>query len=143
MHCGRKNKEYEYSLDGKALSKVAVEKDLGILISKDLKVSHQCLSAYNEANKVLGIINRTIAYKDKDVMRRLYKSIVRPHVEYCTAAWSLHYKKDKELIERIQHKFTKMIIDLNHLTIPYLNHTSNDYTNSIYGHLKIGESVPT
>ena len=61
MHFGRKNKEYEYSLDGKALSKVAVEKDLGILIFKDLKVSHQCLSAYNKANKMLGITNRTIA----------------------------------------------------------------------------------
>jgi len=37
---------------------------------------------------------------------------VRPHVEYCTVAWSPHYIKDKELIEKIQHRFTKMIPDL-------------------------------
>jgi len=32
--------------------------------------------------------------------------VVRPHVEYCISA---HYKKDKELIEKVQRRFTKMI----------------------------------
>ena len=50
-------------------------------------------------------------------MLRLYKSLVRPHLEYCTAAWSPHYCKDKELIERVQRKFTRMIPDLKDL--PY------------------------
>jgi len=35
--------------------------------------------------------------------------MVRPHVEYCTAAWSPHYIKDKQLIEKIQCRFLKMI----------------------------------
>ena len=39
----------------------------------------------------------------------LYKTLVRPHVEYCLSAWSPSTKKDKELIEKIQHIFTKMI----------------------------------
>jgi len=42
-------------------------------------------------------------------MIQLYKTLVRPHVEYCTVAWSLYYKKDKQLIEKIQHRFTRMI----------------------------------
>ena len=42
-------------------------------------------------------------------MLRLYKSMVRPHVEYCTVAWSPHYIKDKQLIEKIQGRFVKMI----------------------------------
>ena len=43
MHIGSSNKVYDYSLDGSVLKEVAVEKDLGVMISKDLKVSHQCL----------------------------------------------------------------------------------------------------
>ena len=35
-------------------------------------------------------------YKKKDVLVKLYKSFVRPHLEYCTAAWSPHYSKDKD-----------------------------------------------
>ena len=42
-------------------------------------------------------------------MLSLYKSLVRPHVEYCISAWNQHYKKDKELIEKVQRRFTKMI----------------------------------
>ena len=43
------------------------------------------------------------------VMLSLYKSLVRPHVEYCISAWNPHYKKDKELTEKVQRIFTKMI----------------------------------
>ena len=42
-------------------------------------------------------------------MLRLYKSLVRPLVEYCTVAWSPGYNKDKAVIEKIQRRFTKMI----------------------------------
>ena len=42
-------------------------------------------------------------------MLRLYQSLMRPLVEYCTAAWSPGYKKDRAVIERIQGRFTKLI----------------------------------
>ena len=51
-------------------------------------------------------------------LRILHKSLVRPHLEYCISAWSPHYVKDKELLERIQHRFTRMIPELRNL--PYL-----------------------
>jgi len=41
-------------------------------------------------------------------MVRLYKSLVRPHLEHCVSAWSPHYLKDKELLERVQHRFMHM-----------------------------------
>jgi len=42
-------------------------------------------------------------------MLNLYKTLVRPHVEYCVSAYSPYYKKDKELLEKVQRRFTKMI----------------------------------
>ena len=74
-----------------------------------MKCSKQCLYACNNAAKVLGMIKRTIRFKDTRVMLSLYKTLVRPHVEYCVSAWSPHYQKDRELIEKIQRRFTKMI----------------------------------
>ena len=41
-------------------------------------------------------------------MLTLYKTFVRPHAEYCSSALSPLYKKNMELIEKIQHKFTKI-----------------------------------
>ena len=47
-------------------------------------------------------------------MLSVYKTLVRPHVEYnCASAWSPYYKKDKELLEKIQRRFTKIIVNMN------------------------------
>jgi hypothetical protein len=68
------------------------------------------MGAFENANKIMGMINRTIAYKQSNIMLKLYKSLVPPHIEYCTSVWSPFYIKDKELIEIIQHRFSKIIM---------------------------------
>ena len=64
------------------------------------------------------MIWRTITYKEPRIMLSLYKlkTLVRPHVEYCSCAWNLSYKKDKGLLEKIQHRYTKMIINMREKT---------------------------
>jgi len=84
-HFGRTNSLTEYNMNNQKLETVTEEKDLGVIISQDLKASQQ---AYNKARRILGMINRNIVYRSKDIMVPLYKSLVRPHLEYCTAAWS-------------------------------------------------------
>jgi len=105
-----------YYMEGKELTKVSSEKDLGVWISADLKCSKQCMCAFNKATKVLVMIKRTIRFKGKTVIMSLYKTLVRPHVEYCISAWNPHYMKDKELLEKVQRRFTKMINNMKRKT---------------------------
>lgn len=116
MHFGRSNSLADYYMNGQKLEIVEEEKDLGVTISHDLKVSSQCIQAYNKASKILGLINRNIVYRSSNILVPLYKSLVRPHLEYCIAAWSPYYQKDKILLERIQRRFTRMIPGLQHLS---------------------------
>ena len=47
------------------------------------------------------MINCTIVYKTSaENLVLLYKSLVPPHLEYCTAAWSPHYVRGKVLTEK-------------------------------------------
>ena len=49
------------------------ERDLRVIMSKDLKFSKQYLLAKNKANLILGIINRGVSYKSAKVISKLYK----------------------------------------------------------------------
>ena len=44
------------------------ERDLGVLLSKDLKFSKQCLLAKNKAYLMLGISNIGVLYKSAEVI---------------------------------------------------------------------------
>ena len=56
-------------------------------------------------------------YKEKELIITLYKTIDRPHLEYCIQAWRPYRKKDIDMLERAQRRATKMIPKLR--TISY------------------------
>ena len=51
----------------------------------------------------------SLMYKEKDLIIPLYKTIVRPHLEYCIQAWRPYRKKDIDMLERVQRRVTQMI----------------------------------
>ena len=81
-------------------------------MQKDLKCTQQCSRAVKTANRVLGMIKRTFTYLNKENMLILYKSLVRPHLEYSVHAWRPHYRKYIDLIEKVQRRAAKLIPQL-------------------------------
>lgn len=43
---------------------------------------------------------------------RLYKTYVRPLLEYAFQIWSPYFQKDKDLLEKVQRRATKMVVGL-------------------------------
>ncbi len=90
MHLGGRNTHHPYFLGGVKLGVVDEEKDLGVIITSNLKSGGQCRVAYNKAVKILGMIFRTITFKDRGILLCLYKTLVRSLLEYSSPAWSPH-----------------------------------------------------
>jgi len=84
-------------------------------VSKDLKWDKQCSQAVKKANRMLGVIKINFTDRSKETIIPLYKSLVRPHLEYCVLIWSPHYQKDIELVEGVQRRATKLIDDVRNL----------------------------
>ena len=118
LHTGHGNLDVNYKMGDTVLGTTVKEKDLGVTISADMKVSEQCGIAASKGNQILGLITKNITYKDKKLIIPLYKAIVRPHLEYCIQAWRPYCKKhiDLDTIERIQRRATKIIPELRDLS---------------------------
>ena len=115
LHTGPGNTGMNYEMGGTILSKTVKEKDLGVTMNCNMKVSEQCRIAASKGNQVLGMIRRNITYKEKSLIVPLYKAIVRPHLEYCIQAWNPHLRKDIDMLEKIQRRAPKLIPGLRDL----------------------------
>ena len=114
FHTGANNTLHEYTMGGNILEQVKEEKDLGVLIDAELKFHKQTAAAVKKANSVLGLIKRSFINLDEELLPILYKSLVRPHLEYGNVIWGLLYK-DHKSIERVQRRATKLVHNLRNL----------------------------
>ena len=119
---GARNKHESYSMirsgDGvrEMLRETTEEKDLGVWVDCSSKPSIHVTHAVNKANQLLGLIRRSFTHMDCDLMRQLFTSVVRPHLEYANIVWHPYLKGDIEMIESVQHRATKMVPGLSKLT---------------------------
>ena len=113
LHIGKHDRGIKYTMASNnqetELEKVDSEKDLGVIIDQNLSFRDHINSKVNIANRNLGISFRTLTFIDEEIFLNLYKSIVRPHVEYATPIWLPLYKKDKSIIKNIQRHVTKLV----------------------------------
>ena len=63
LHVRHRNLDINYNMGDTVLGTTVKEKDLGITISADMKVSEQCGIAATKGNQILGLIRRNITYK--------------------------------------------------------------------------------
>ena len=111
MHIGHRHTTgyvLQHNGNGKprVLDETNEEKDLGVCVSTDLKPSTQCTKSANRAMSVLRMVKRNFPRIDKDDFAILYKTYIRPHMEYCIQAWSPHLVKDIETLEKVQRRAT-------------------------------------
>ena len=120
MHFGSKNPMHDYTMrkdnELHTLEKVSSEKDLGITIDNKLKFSEHINAKINKANQIVGCIKYSFKYLNKDIFKLLYKSMIRPHLEYGSVIWSPHLKKHMDAIERVQRRATKLVSEIKHLS---------------------------
>ena len=89
----------------------------------------------------LATIKQTFKYITKESFNILYKTYIQPHIEYCVQAWSPYYAKYIDLLEKVQHRATKLLPQLANL--PYQQRIQRLKMYSLYCRRQRGDLIET
>ena len=120
MHVGKSNPNFNYQMLSNgvkfSLEKSVLEKDVGVMISNDLKWREQVNSSVTRANAVLGKVSKSVTFRSKELIKSLYCTFVRPLLEFAVPVWCPYQSTDIDKLERVQRRATKLIPELRHLS---------------------------
>ena len=71
----------------------------------------------------------------------MYKTYVRPHLEYCAPTWSPYLVKDIDALERVQHHATKLVKSLS--ILPYEDRFISLQLQSLYSCRQLSDLIET
>ena len=114
----RESLNYLYTLDGVPLKSVSSQKDLGVIISNDLKPRNHITSIVSKANQRVGLIKRCFTHLNFDLIYRLFKAIVMPILEYGSPTWSPALLCDINDLEKVQKNCYRVATDLTEVCGP-------------------------
>jgi len=81
MHRG--NPKHNYKLCREWCEGILAEKDLRVLVDKELNMTWQRALTAQKAKCILGCIKGSMASRSREVILPLYLALVRPHLEPC------------------------------------------------------------
>ncbi|KAK3089449.1 hypothetical protein FSP39_003702 [Pinctada imbricata] len=115
LHLGGQT-NIRYKMGDKEITSTNHEKDLGVIVDNELKFQLHISTQVKKANQIVGLIKRSFSYIDEEMFLVLFKSLVRPHLEYGSNIWSVIYKKDSIAIENVQRRATKLLDNIKNLS---------------------------
>ena len=117
IHLGKNNPKNKYFIGHEnervELEETDLEKDLGIFIDPHLDFKKHIKTVVKKASYLNYKILKNFTYRDTNILVPLFKSLVRPILEYGNSVWTNGLKKYRNIVENVQRKFTKHIKGLH------------------------------
>ena len=98
-----------YSLNNTTLASVKTGKYLGVTLSSDLSWSTHIEKTVNKANGLLGMLRRQLKGSSRHTRLTLYKTIVRPCLEYAAVVWCPSKQTEIAKLEKVQRRAVRWI----------------------------------
>ncbi|XP_072036959.1 uncharacterized protein [Amphiura filiformis] len=98
-----------YSVDGQNITESSKHKYLGVTINKHLDWKDHVQSITSRARSTLGVLRRNLSACPREVKERAYQALVRPKLEYSSAAWSPYASGQVNSLESVQRQAARFV----------------------------------
>jgi hypothetical protein len=113
---GRSELPRTYTIEGQPIPSETMFSDLGVTVSSPISFKPHIEHIIAKSFKKLAIINKVFKTKNQFTIIKLYKSFIRPSLEYASIIWSPYTQYLIDDIERVQRRMCNMIPTLRHLS---------------------------
>ena len=103
----RQKTTIDFNIKNENIPKVNDVRDLGIILSNDLKWIKHIDKVRTKANILSHALVRSFLPHNTHLLVNLYKIYIRPILEYNTCTWSPYLKTEIYRVESVQRKFTR------------------------------------
>ena len=101
MAIARDTQQMELVIDDCRINFTDAFKLLGIIIDKDLNFSQHISEVCIKTSKMIGVLQRLKNLIPMNAKLRIYKTVVLPHLTYCSLVWHL-MKEDYVQFSKIE-----------------------------------------
>ena len=102
--------ERRYFVGRDLVKDVESEVDLGVCVDTDLNFNENRKLKVGKATRMMGAIRRAFKFLDARTFTKLYKSMVRCHLESSVSVWSPYLERDVRQIENVQMRGVQTIL---------------------------------
>ena len=99
----------QYKLYGNILEIVEHHPYLGVELQLNLKWDHHIKQITGKATRSLAFLRRNLSRCPEQTKEGAYAALVGPHVEFASAMWDRHLKKDIKEVEKIQRRAARFV----------------------------------
>ena len=96
-------------IDGSVLEEKSSFKMLGLTFSSKLDWDSHIISIVKTASKKIGALNRFMKFLSPEVALYLYKSTIRPCMEYCCHVWAVALSCYLESLDKLQKQICRTV----------------------------------
>ena len=102
-------KSSQYTINGVLIPQASSVKDLGVIISSDLKWHNYVSKICAKSISLSYLILKSFHSKDPFFFSNLFKLYIRPNLEYNVSVWNPYHIGDIKKVELVQATFTRIV----------------------------------
>jgi hypothetical protein len=115
MGVGKDLPEFELILDSTSLPKTSQVKYLGVTLDSSLRWNVHITGVIRKANKVLGLLRRSLGNTSSKTCMLSFNTVVRPTLEYASQVWSPHNQNLMQALDMVQRRAVRWAFRLNRM----------------------------